>query len=54
MSRENPFLSCIVPAYNEADNIPHFIPALAKNLSELGVRYETHSQPCSRFWINTR
>jgi glycosyltransferase involved in cell wall biosynthesis len=40
MSRENPFLSCIVPAYNEAANIPHFIPALAKNLSELGVRYE--------------
>ena len=40
MSRDNPFLSCIVPAYNEADNIPHFIPALAKNLSELGVRFE--------------
>jgi glycosyltransferase involved in cell wall biosynthesis len=40
MSRENPFLSCIIPAYNEADNIPHFIPALAKNLMELGVRFE--------------
>ncbi len=40
MSRENPFISCVIPAYNEADNIPHFIPALAKNLTELGVRYE--------------
>ncbi len=40
MSRENPFLSCVVPAYNEAANIPHFIPALAKSLNELGVRYE--------------
>jgi glycosyltransferase involved in cell wall biosynthesis len=40
MSRENPLVSCVIPAYNEADNIPHFIPALAKNLTELGVRYE--------------
>lgn len=40
MSRENPLVSCVVPAYNEADNIPHFIPALAKSLTELGVRYE--------------
>jgi len=40
MSRENPFISCVIPAYNEAENIPLFIPALAKNLTELGVRFE--------------
>ena len=40
MSREHPFISCVIPAYNEAENIPLFIPALAKNLSELGVSYE--------------
>jgi glycosyltransferase involved in cell wall biosynthesis len=40
MSREDPFISCVIPAYNEAENIPLFIPALAKNLTELGVRFE--------------
>ncbi|MDE2421206.1 MAG: glycosyltransferase family 2 protein [Gammaproteobacteria bacterium] len=40
MSRETPFLSCIIPAYNEAENIPYFIPALAKSLTELNIRYE--------------
>ncbi len=40
MSREHPFISCVIPAYNEAENIPLFIPALAKTLSELGVSYE--------------
>jgi len=40
MSRENPFISCVIPAYNEAENIPLFIPALAKNLTELGVHFE--------------
>lgn len=40
MSRESPFISCVIPAYNEAENISLFIPALAKNLTELGVRFE--------------
>lgn len=40
MSRAHPLISCVIPAYNEAENIPLFIPALAKNLTELGVRFE--------------
>ncbi len=27
-----PFLSCVVPAYNEAENLKTFIPALANSL----------------------
>lgn len=32
--RTNPVLSCIVPAYNEAENLPQFIPALAAKLEQ--------------------
>lgn len=40
MTRQNSLLSCVVPAYNEADNLPLFIPALAAKLESLGLRYE--------------
>ncbi len=40
MPREQPFISCVIPAYNEAENLPLFIPELAKNLDQLGVRFE--------------
>ena len=36
----NPFLSCVVPAYNEAENLKKFIPALAQQLEQQNLRYE--------------
>lgn len=35
-----PFLSCVVPAYNEAENLKKFIPALAANLEQQQLSYE--------------
>ncbi|MHA3079017.1 glycosyltransferase family 2 protein [Acinetobacter sp. ANC 4635] len=35
--RTNPFLSCVIPAYNEAGNLPQFIPALAAKLDQLDL-----------------
>ncbi|MCF8998636.1 glycosyltransferase family 2 protein [Acinetobacter nectaris] len=40
MSREKPFLSCIVPAFNESENLQKFIPALATTLEEQQIDYE--------------
>jgi polyisoprenyl-phosphate glycosyltransferase len=40
MSRENPFLSCIVPAFNESENLQKFIPALAKTLEAENIQFE--------------
>ena len=37
---EQPYISCVVPAYNEADGIAHFIEALAPALEKLSPRYE--------------
>ncbi|ENU23310.1 hypothetical protein F993_02179 [Acinetobacter proteolyticus] len=36
----SPFLSCVVPAYNEAENLKNFIPALAQQLEQQNLRYE--------------
>lgn len=36
----SPFLSCVVPAYNEAENLKKFIPALAQKLEQQNLRYE--------------
>lgn len=36
----SPFLSCVVPAYNEAENLKKFIPALAQQLEQQNLRYE--------------
>lgn len=35
-----PFLSCVVPAYNEAENLKKFIPALAANLEQQQLSFE--------------
>ena len=35
-----PFLSCVVPAYNEAENLKTFIPALANSLKQQNLSYE--------------
>ncbi|MFW1733399.1 glycosyltransferase, partial [Acinetobacter baumannii] len=35
-----PFLSCVVPAYNEAENLKTFIPALANRLKQQNLSYE--------------
>lgn len=32
--RTNPILSCVIPAYNEAENLPKFIPALVEKLEQ--------------------
>ena len=40
MSNFTPFLCCVVPAYNEAENLKNFIPALAKILKQQNIRFE--------------
>ncbi len=40
MDRPIPFLSCVIPAYNEAENIAAFIPALSKMLNGLNMAFE--------------
>lgn len=40
MSRPIPFLSCVVPAYNEAENLKAFIPALAHTLNSHHIAFE--------------
>ncbi|WP_445116249.1 glycosyltransferase [Acinetobacter sp. WZC-1] len=35
-----PFISCVVPAYNEAENLKTFIPALASSLKQQNLSYE--------------
>ena len=40
MSNSNPFLCCIVPAHNEAENLKNFIPALSKMLKQENIRFE--------------
>ncbi len=40
MSRAHPLVSCVIPAYNEAENLPLFIPALADHLTSLGAQFE--------------
>lgn len=40
MNRSTPFLSCVIPAYNEAENLIAFIPALSKVLNELNIVFE--------------
>lgn len=40
MNRPKPFISCVVPAYNEAENLTTFIPALATTMQQQAVCYE--------------
>ena len=40
MSNSNPFLCCVVPAYNEAANLKEFIPALSKMLQQHNILFE--------------
>ena len=40
MSNFNPFLCCVVPAYNEAENLKNFIPALSRALKQQNIRFE--------------
>ncbi|MDN5512156.1 glycosyltransferase family 2 protein [Acinetobacter sp.] len=40
MSNSNPFLCCVVPAHNEAENLKNFIPALSKMLKQENIRFE--------------
>lgn len=40
MSNLNPFLCCVVPAYNEAENLKAFIPALSQALKQQDIRFE--------------
>lgn len=40
MNRLEPFISCVVPAYNEAENLKTFIPALAATLEQQKVSFE--------------
>lgn len=40
MSNFNPFLCCVVPAHNEAENLKNFIPALSKMLKQENIRFE--------------
>ncbi|HAH57594.1 MAG TPA: glycosyltransferase [Bacteroidales bacterium] len=40
MSNFNPFLCCVVPAHNEAENLKHFIPALSQALKQQNIRFE--------------
>ena len=40
MSNFTHFLCCVVPAYNEAENLKNFIPALAKILKQQNIRFE--------------
>ncbi|MEJ2900097.1 glycosyltransferase family 2 protein [Acinetobacter sp. NS-4] len=40
MSNFNPFLCCVVPAHNEAENLKNFIPALSKMLKQENICFE--------------
>ena len=40
MSNFNPFLCCVVPAHNEAENLKNFIPALSRALKQQNIRFE--------------
>ena len=40
MSTFNPFLCCVVPAHNEAENLKEFIPALSQVLKQENIRFE--------------
>ena len=41
LNREkSPYISCVVPAYNEADNIAEFIKTLHQQLAQLSDRFE--------------
>ncbi len=40
MIRHEPFLSCVVPAFNEAENLKTFIPALATCLKQQNISFE--------------
>lgn len=40
MSNFNPFLCCVVPAHNEAENLKEFIPALSQVLKQENIRFE--------------
>ena len=40
MNRSEPFISCVGPAYNEAENLTTFIPALAASLEQQKISYE--------------
>lgn len=40
MNRPEPFISCVVPAYNEAENLTAFIPALATTMQQQAISYE--------------
>ncbi|MCG2608993.1 glycosyltransferase family 2 protein [Acinetobacter sp. SM34] len=40
MSNFNPFLCCVVPAHNEAENLKNFIPALSTMLKQENIRFE--------------
>lgn len=40
MNRPNAFISCVVPAYNEAENLISFIPALATTMQQQKIAYE--------------
>lgn len=36
----NPYISCVIPAYNEQENISHFVIELDKQLKKLSSQYE--------------
>lgn len=40
MSNFDPFLCCVVPAHNEAENLKEFIPALSQALKQQNIRFE--------------
>ncbi len=40
MRPEHPYISCVVPAYNEGEGIAAFVHALSGTLQSLGSRYE--------------
>lgn len=40
MNRNDPYISCVIPAYNEQDNIALFVIALDKELNMLSTRHE--------------
>lgn len=40
MRNLDPFLCCVVPAHNEAENLKEFIPALSQSLKQQNIRFE--------------
>lgn len=40
MNRQTPYISCVIPAYNEQENIAPFIVALNKQLNDISTHHE--------------